>query len=102
LPPSLTPAPPSPLLPPLQCDKGFIYASAHLHDVETFPPEDGPGPVDIDAGFEIAPGDAADVEVTMMYPWQCSHLVFSDGAKAYTDMYPDNDYEQGIAFSFCN
>jgi hypothetical protein len=102
LPPSLTPASPSPFLPPLKCYKGFIYASAHVHDVDTFPPEDGPEPVDIGAGFEIAPGDAADLEVTKMHDWQCSHLVFSDGAMASTDMYSDDGYEGGIAFSFCN
>ena len=83
---------------------GFVYAIAHVHDVEAFPPEDGPEPVDIKDRFEIAPGDAADLqlEVTKIHRWQCSHLVFSDGAFAFTDMYSDDGKEKGIAFSFCN
>jgi hypothetical protein len=48
---------------------GFVYAIAHVHDVEAFPFEDGPEPVDINDWFEIASCDAADLEVTKMHRW---------------------------------
>jgi hypothetical protein len=40
--------------------------------------------VDIDAGFEVAPGDASDIEVANAHPWGSYWLVFSDGAWAAT------------------
>jgi hypothetical protein len=36
-------------------------------------------PVDIDVGFEVAPGDASDVEVANAHAWGSQFLVFSDG-----------------------
>ena len=68
-----------------QRHNGYIYAVAHAHDVGcrdlikdtcTF--------VDIDAGLEVAPGDASDIEVANAHPWGSRFLVFSDGARAYT------------------
>ena len=74
--------PPAPLL---QRHKGFIYASAHVHDVdEQTVILDGCTPVDIDAGFEVAPGDASDVEVANAHAWGSHYLIFSDGAVAGT------------------
>ena len=43
---------------------------------------DGLTPVDIDAGFEVAPGDASDIEVANADPWDSNTLVFSDGSWA--------------------
>ncbi len=40
--------------------------------------------VDIDAGLEVAPGDASDIEVANAHPWGSLTLVFSDGAFAGT------------------
>jgi hypothetical protein len=45
--------------------------------------------VDIDAGFEVAPGDASDIEVANSHPWGSSRLSFSDGAQAATALYLD-------------
>ena len=41
-------------------------------------------PVDIDAGFEVAPGDASDVEVANAHAWGSYCLVYSDGAAAHS------------------
>ncbi len=71
--------------PALQRHNGYIYAVAHAHDVNCrdliF---DGNTLVDIDAGFEVAPGDASDIEVANAHAWGSRALVFSDGAKAAT------------------
>ncbi len=76
---SLSPPPP----PLLQRHKGFIYASAHVHDVGLYGYiQDGKTPVDIDAGFEVAPGDASDIEVANAHAWGSLCLIFSDGAVA--------------------
>jgi hypothetical protein len=82
----LAPVPP-PFL--LQRHKGFIYASAHLHDVDdplqTFRViRDGCTPVGIDAGFEVAPGEQSDFEVANAHGWGSLHLVFSDGTEAWS------------------
>jgi hypothetical protein len=45
---------------------------------------DGDAIVDIDAGFEVAPGDASDIEVANAHPWGSRFLMFSDGACAAT------------------
>ena len=92
-------APDSPLL---QRHKGFIYASAHVHDVDGQTIiEDGTTPVDIDAGFEVAPGDASDVEVACAHAWGSFALVFCDGWTASTALriahYP---WMKGIASYF--
>ena len=54
--------------------------------------------VDIDAGFEVAPGDASDIEVANAHPWGSRCLVFRDGAWAATA--PDiaeYPYEKGMS-----
>ena len=71
--------------PLLQRHKGFIYASAHVRDVDGQTHiRDGKTPVGIDAGFEVAPGDASDVEVANAHAWGRYGLIFSDGAGADT------------------
>jgi hypothetical protein len=77
-------APDPPLPPPLlQRHKGFIYASAHVREVDgQIHIRDGHTPVGIDAGFEVAPGDASDVEVVNAHAWGSVYLIFSDGAMA--------------------
>jgi hypothetical protein len=69
--------------PLLQRHKGFIYATAHVHDVDeqTFI-QDGRTPVGIDAGFEVAPGDASDIEVANAHAWGSNTLIFSNGEGA--------------------
>ena len=75
-----SPLPPTPLL---QRHKGFIYVSAHVRDVDgrTYI-WDGDTPVGIDAGFEVAPGDASDIEVANAHAWGSIALIFSDGTAA--------------------
>jgi hypothetical protein len=98
------PAPPSlPLLTPIsQCHKGYIYASAHVHCVDRqLLYWDGRFPVGIDAGFEVAPGDASDVEVANAHDWGSYCLVFSDGAYAHSHLdIANRPYLKGIAFNF--
>jgi hypothetical protein len=66
-----------------QRHNGFVYAVAHAHDVYCRNYiEDGRTFVDIDAGFEVAPGDASDIEVANAHPWGSSCLVFSHGHAA--------------------
>ena len=79
----VSPLTPAPSL--LQFHNGFIYASAHVHDVDgqTYI-QDGNTPVGIDAGFEVAPGDASDVEVANAHAWGSDSLIFSDGTVAYS------------------
>ena len=68
-----------------QRHNGYIYAVAHAHDVDCRDDiYDGNTFVDIDAGFEVAPGDASDIEVANAHPWGSSWLVFSDGGAAGT------------------
>jgi hypothetical protein len=40
-------------------------------------------PVIIPSGWQIAPGDAADVRVCITHPWQCRMLVFANGNAMY-------------------
>jgi hypothetical protein len=64
-----------------QRHKGYIYATAHVHDVDAVDYiGDGHTRVDIDtaAGFQIAPGDDCDIEVANAYPWGSESLLFSD------------------------
>ena len=82
---------------------GFIYASAHVRDVDGQNHiEDGWMPVGIDAGFEVAPGDASDVEVANAHAWGSDWLIFGDGAFAASAMniaqFPSN---KGIASYVC-
>ncbi len=81
---------------------GFIYASAHLHDVDGQTEiQDGCAPVGIDAGFEVAPGDASDVKVANANAWGSWGLMFSDGAFAYSALVPIPSCK-GTASYFCN
>ena len=80
-----SPSSPPPL--PSQRYKGFIFASAHVRDIDGQPwIKDGQKLVDIDAGFEVAPGDTIDIEVVNAHAWGSWHLVFSDGTYAATSM----------------
>jgi hypothetical protein len=77
-------------LPPLtphtpQRHNAYIYAVAHAHDVDCRDViQDGRTFVDIDAGFEVAPGDASDIEVANAHAWGSWLLLFSGGAGAFT------------------
>ena len=58
---------------------------------------DGQKCVGIDAGFEIAPGDASDIEVANAHAWGSARLVFSDGSATGSALVP---YAKGIASYF--
>ena len=78
-----------------QRHNAYIYAVAHAHDVDCRDIiQDGKTFVDIDAGFEVAPGDASGFEVANAHPWGCHWLAFSDGGAAGTALgiaeYPSN------------
>jgi hypothetical protein len=63
--------------------------------------EDGDTPIGIDAGFEIALGDASDVEVANAHAWGTAVLLFSDGVGAPCARLIDLQiYDKGIAFIF--
>jgi hypothetical protein len=65
-----------------------VYATAHVHDVDCRDIiEDGGTFVDTDAGFEVAPGDASDIEIANAHAWGSSCLVFNDGAIAATALW---------------
>jgi hypothetical protein len=51
-----------------------------VHDVDGVGPAlyDGDRPVVVDAGFEVAPGDASDIEVANAHHWGSYLLVFCD------------------------
>ncbi len=71
----------------MQRDEGFIYACAHVRDVDGRDVIlDGETPVGIDAGFAIAPGDASDIKVANAHGWGSSCLIFSDGEKACSSL----------------
>jgi heme-binding NEAT domain protein len=58
-----------------------VYATAHFRSRDCRRTHyDGIDFVDIDAGFEVAPGDANDMSVANDYFWGSAYLVFSDGA----------------------
>ena len=64
---------------------GYTYTTAHFHNVDCREKvQDGRTLVDIGAGFEVAPGDANDVEVANAHPWGSDALVFSEGWYAAT------------------
>jgi hypothetical protein len=79
------PSPPTPFTPLLQRHNGYIYATAHVHDVDGRDAiKNGLPYVSIDAGFEVAPGDASDIEVANAHAWGSAALVFSDSNWAAT------------------
>jgi acyl-ACP thioesterase len=80
-----------------QLYNGYIYATAHMHDVDGQTEiRDGCAPVDIDAGFEVAPGDVVDIEVANEHPWGTRCLVFSDGQVTATAlMIADDPSDKG-------
>ena len=87
-----------------QRHNGYIYAVAHAHDVGCRDIiQDGSALVDIDAGLEVAPGDASDIEVANAHAWGSGGLVFSDGAVAGTALfiaqYPSS---KGMSCCFLN
>ena len=96
----LAPEPPPPLL---QLYKGFIYTSAHVHDVDGQTLiGDGRTPVGIDAGFEVAPGDASDIAVANAHAWGSHCLIFSDGTYAESALnIATFSFLKGIASYFC-
>jgi hypothetical protein len=98
---NVSPLPPPPPL--LELYKGFIYTTAHVHDVDGQTViQDGCTPVDIDAGFEVAPGDARDIEVANAHAWESGRLIFSDGAFAYSALHiAEYPSYKGIASYFC-
>jgi hypothetical protein len=65
---------------------GYIYASSHVHDVDGLVMIDhaDDGPVEIDAHFEVAPGDDNDIQVVNEHAWQSGGMVFGDGGFAWT------------------
>ena len=62
--------------------------------------QDGCTPVGIDAGFEVAPGDASDVEVANAHAWGSDCLIFSDGAGANSALMIAKGWTKGIASYF--
>jgi hypothetical protein len=76
--------PPSPLL---QHHNGYIYATSHANIVKSIIRVHASGYVVVGDGFEVAPGDASDIEVTNAYPWGCLKLFFSDNHMALTALY---------------
>ena len=52
----------------------------------------------MDAGFEVAPGDASDIEVANAHAWGSDYLIFSDGALTGS---ATNPFWKGIASYFC-
>ena len=79
---------PSPPRPPLlQHHHGYIYATSHAHIVKSIIRVKASGYVVVGDGFEVAPGDASDIEVTNTYPWGCLKLYFSDNHMALTALY---------------
>ena len=86
---------------PQRHKNGYIYAVAQVHDVDCCDLiGDGKNWVYIDHGFEVAPGDADDIEVANAYPWGSRFLVFSDGAYADTAM--SNPFRKGMSRYFLN
>ena len=74
-----------------QSHKGYVYTSAHGHDVDSLVQiGDGDQFVYIDhllvGGFSIAPGDADDIEVANAHTWGSYGMVFSDGQVAGTSL----------------
>jgi hypothetical protein len=68
-----------------QRHNGYIYAVAHVHNVDSRDIiQDGDTPVDIEAGFEIAPGDASDIQAANAHTWGSRLIVFYDGSIAAT------------------
>ncbi len=70
-----------------QRHNGYIYATAQVHDVDCCDVlQDGETWGILEHGFEVASGDADDIEVANAYPWGSRFLVFSDGGWAATAM----------------
>ena len=95
------PSPPSPPPPP-QHHNGYIYVTSHARIVKSNIRDQGnPSAVVISGGFEVAPGDASDIEVTNANPWGGLELYFGDGHYASTaiklkNLY-QNDPQRGMA-----
>ena len=75
------------LTPATQTHKGYVYVSAHLHDVDSLVQiGDGDQLVDVQHDFEVAPGDADDIHVVNAHTWGSYGMVFSDGQVAGTSL----------------
>jgi hypothetical protein len=92
--------------PPPQHHNGYVYASVHARDINGHERmEDSDSPVDIDAGFEVAPGNASDIEIVNAHPWGSTALLFSDGTSACTAQfiaeYPHANTKGLVHRDFC-
>ena len=83
--PAASHASPSPPIPSALQGLHLRQRGAHLHDVDGRDKiYDGDTPVDIDAEFDVAPGDSSDVEVANAHAWGSVCLILSDGAASYS------------------
>ena len=84
---------------------GYIYATAHFHDVDDASlVEDGTYFVSIGAGFEVAPGDDDDVAVCNAHAWGSRSLAFADNfTRADTSLLENNiaATNKGTFAKFC-
>ena len=81
--------------------KGYVYVSAHLHDVDSLVQiGDGDQLVDLHHDFEVAPGDANDIEVVNAHTWGSYGMVFSDGQVAGTSLNIAECGPSGIGMRF--
>jgi hypothetical protein len=98
------PPPPPPLTSPqgphCQRDGSNLYMTLHVHKVDDRTVvKDGDTPVNVPAGWEIAPGDAHDIRVCGAHPWQSYNLVFSNGDSYGTAMQADSGYVGATLFN---
>ncbi len=76
------------ILPSFQIRDGFVYASAHMHAVDSGENvSDGDQWADICMDFEVAPGDQNDLAVCNEHMWACEAMIFADGSYAYTALH---------------
>lgn len=76
------------ILPSFQIRDGFVYASAHMHAVDSGENVyDGDQWADICMDFEVAPGDQNDLAVCNEHMWACEAMIFADGSYAYTALH---------------
>ena len=84
---------------------GYIYATAHFHDVDGASlVEDGTDLVSLGAGFEVAPGDDNDVAVCNAHAWGSRSLAFADNfTRADTSLLENNiaARSKGTFAKFC-
>jgi hypothetical protein len=67
-------------LPPPQRDGAYLFMTLHGHKVDDRTiVEDGSQPMELAAGWEVAPCDADGMRVCGAHAWQSTFLVFADG-----------------------